>query len=96
MFYHKQNQVGHNILPEHVNRTKLMENLEAEGISTMIYYRKAMHIQEAYKDCLTAGETTLPISEQISNRVLSLPMSGYINEHDAKRVCELLKIYLNS
>ena len=83
------------VLPKNVNRNELMENLQAQGIPTMIYYIRPMHMQQAYKHFLTADECALPVCEDASCRVLSLPMSGYVTDQDAKRVCDVLKIYLN-
>lgn len=54
-------------------RDKLEEYLNSKGIGTVKHYPIPMHIQLAYKD-LGIGEGELPIAEEISRTVLSLPM----------------------
>lgn len=54
-------------------RDKLEEYLNSKGIGTVKHYPIPMHRQLAYKD-LGIGEGELPIAEEISRTVLSLPM----------------------
>ena len=63
-------------LPNSINREKLMIDLKEAGIPTMIYYVKPLHLQAAYKHYPTAG--ALSVCESLANKVLSLPMSGYV------------------
>ena len=54
-------------------RDSLEKHLSQKGISTLKHYPIPMHLQEAYKDLgIKKGE--LPIAEEISSTVLSLPM----------------------
>ncbi|ETZ07145.1 UDP-2-acetamido-2-deoxy-3-oxo-D-glucuronate aminotransferase [Holospora obtusa F1] len=80
------------LLPEHIDRSKLMSNLKEAGIPTMVYYVKPLHLQTAYEDYPTATGTTLPICEKLSERVLSLPMSGYVGSED--KIVEKIRICL--
>jgi dTDP-4-amino-4,6-dideoxygalactose transaminase len=72
------------LLPEHIDRSKLMATLKEDGIPTMVYYVKPLHLQTAYKHYPTATGSALPICEKLSERVLSLPMSGYVGDDEAK------------
>lgn len=54
-------------------RDELEKYLLENGISTVKHYPIPMHLQEAYKD-LGIKEGNLPIAEEISKTVLSLPM----------------------
>lgn len=74
------------LLPEHIDRSKLMSNLKDAGVPTMVYYVKPLHLQTAYKHYPTATGAALPICEKLSERVLSLPMSGYLSEPDLQKV----------
>lgn len=74
------------LLPEHINRSKLMSNLKEAGIPTMVYYVKPLHLQTAYKHYPTATGSALPVCERLSERVLSLPMSGYVGGDEALTV----------
>ncbi|MBI1954488.1 MAG: DegT/DnrJ/EryC1/StrS aminotransferase family protein [Proteobacteria bacterium] len=66
-------------LPEHINRSNLTASLKEVGIPTMVYYVKPLHLQTAYNHYPTATGSALPVCESLSERVLSLPMSGYVD-----------------
>jgi dTDP-4-amino-4,6-dideoxygalactose transaminase len=51
--------------------------LRAKGIPTAVYYPKPLHQQTAYRHFPTAGDA-LPVAEQLSRQVLSLPMHPYL------------------
>ena len=67
-----------------INREKLMTDLKEAGIPTMIYYVKPLHLQTAYNHCPTAG--ALSVCESLANKVLSLPMSGYVGADNIQHV----------
>lgn len=54
-------------------RDELEQYLNNKGIGTVKHYPIPMHMQEAYRD-LDIKEGTLPIAEEISRTVLSIPM----------------------
>lgn len=54
-------------------RNELQAYLKEQGIETMIYYPKPLHLQPVFAE-LGYKEGDLPITEKISNEVLSLPM----------------------
>jgi dTDP-4-amino-4,6-dideoxygalactose transaminase len=54
-------------------RTELQQFLHAKGIPSMIYYPLPLHLQEAYH-YLGYQKGDFPVSEQLSEQVLSLPM----------------------
>ena len=72
-------------LPRGVNRDGFAAALKAQGIPTAIYYVKSMHQQTAYRDYPVA-EGGLPVSEQLSDDVISLPMHAYLDEPTQDRV----------
>jgi len=55
------------------NRDALKEHLQQAGIPSVVYYIKPLHLQSAYCHYQRAPGG-LPISEQLAERVLSLPM----------------------
>lgn len=57
-------------------RNKIMDKLSKRGIPTGIYYPKPLHLQPAYQHFPVGG--SLPVSEMLSNLVLSLPMHAYL------------------
>ncbi|CAB1245884.1 UDP-2-acetamido-2-deoxy-3-oxo-D-glucuronate aminotransferase [Ruminococcaceae bacterium BL-6] len=72
------------------HRDRLMKGLEKAGIPSMVYYPKPLHFQDVYKP-LGYRPGSLPVSESLSERVLSLPMHGYITEEIVASVCDVLK-----
>jgi dTDP-4-amino-4,6-dideoxygalactose transaminase len=66
-------------------RDKLAADLKAQGIPTAIYYTKPLHKQPAYRDYPVA-DGGVPVSEQLSGEVISLPMHAYLEEPDQDRI----------
>jgi UDP-2-acetamido-2-deoxy-ribo-hexuluronate aminotransferase len=62
---------------EHGSRDTVASALKAAGIPTAVYYPAPLHRQSAYRHFPTAGHT-LPVAEQLSRQVLSLPMHAYL------------------
>lgn len=73
-------------LPEGVERSCVIQDLKQAGVPTAIYYPWALHQQPVYKKYLTATGGSLPVSEGLITQVFSLPMSGYVTQHEAKQV----------
>ena len=53
----------------------------------MVYYPVPLHLQRAYKD-LGYQEGDLPVSEQLSGKVLSLPMHTELAEEQLAYICQ--------
>ena len=64
--------------------------LKAQGVPTAIYYPKSMHQQTAYKHYPTV-EGGLPVSEKLSNDVISLPMHAYLEPAAQDRVIKAVR-----
>ena len=71
-------------------RDRLREYLSREGIETMIHYPVPPHKQRAYSEW---NDRTYPISEQIHQEILSLPISLVMTEEEIRRVVEVLNAY---
>lgn len=82
-------------LPKGVNRDGFAAALKAQGIPTAIYYVKSMHQQTAYRDYPVA-EGGLPVSEQLSDDVISLPMHAYLDEPTQERIIKAVRGALSS
>lgn len=61
------------------SRSVIQEYLKSLGIPTMIYYPKPLHLQTAYSG-LNHVPGDFPVSEALSERILSLPMHGYLED----------------
>jgi dTDP-4-amino-4,6-dideoxygalactose transaminase len=77
-------------LPEGTDRDAFQAALKAQGIPTMVYYAKSMHQQTAYRDYPVA-EGGLPVSEKLSNDVVSLPIHAYLDEATQARIIEAVR-----
>ena len=77
-------------LPKGVDRDGFAAALKAQGIPTAIYYVKSMHQQTAYRDYPVA-EGGLPVSEQLSDDVISLPMHAYLDEPTQERIIRAVR-----
>jgi dTDP-4-amino-4,6-dideoxygalactose transaminase len=72
-------------------RDKLQKYLEKNGVGTVIHYPIAPHKQECYvNEVWNTPQLSLPITEQIANEELSLPMSPTMAIDDAAEVVRLI------
>ena len=67
-------------------REALQQYLLNHGVQTLIHYPIPPHKQQAYKEW---NNLNYPISEQIHDEVLSLPMGPTLSAVDAERVIAL-------
>ena len=71
-------------------RDILQESLQAKDIQTGIHYPIPVHLQKAYAD-FGYGRGELPVTEQASSELLSLPMFAELQEHQIEAVCTALQ-----
>jgi dTDP-4-amino-4,6-dideoxygalactose transaminase len=82
-------------LPDGIDRDGFAAALKAQGIPTAIYYPKSMHQQTAYRD-FPVADGGLPISEKLSDDVISLPMHAYLDEPTQERVISVVRSVLGA
>lgn len=68
------------------DRDRIQSHLHSKGIPTAIYYTHPLHQHAAFRPFAPAEG--LPVSEDISTRILSLPMHAYLSEKQADFICE--------
>ena len=66
------------------DREKIIEALAKEGIASAIYYPVPLHQQDVYKNNYQG--LSLPITEKVSQEVLSLPIFPELTEEEIKKV----------
>ena len=71
-------------------RDLVREKLQERGVNTMIYYPRPLHLQEVYAN-LGYQTSSLPVSEEVCNQVVSLPMFPELSEEQQDRVIRSLK-----
>lgn len=70
-------------------RDELAKYLQKNGINTLIHYPTPIHLQAAYTD-LHIAEGNLPVAEEISRTILSLPMYYGLMMTQVDYVCECI------
>jgi len=73
-------------------RDSLREYLDSHGIQTLIHYPIPVHHQKAYHNLF---DLNLPISEEISKKTLSLPISPTLESQDVEKIIRILNRYTN-
>jgi dTDP-4-amino-4,6-dideoxygalactose transaminase len=86
----KDNHVWHLFVIRTQNRDELQNYLHVNGIQTLIHYPIPPHKQIAYKEW---NNESYPISEQIHDEVLSLPISAVQSLEDTKKIVEILNAF---
>ena len=69
-------------------RAQVQAVLQSLGIPSAVHYPRPLHRQPAY--AAHAGRAHCPVSEQLADRVLSLPMSADLSHADQDRVAAAL------
>ena len=74
-------------------RAGLQNALKALDIPTAIYYPIPMHRQTAF-NYLNLDENRCPVSDQLADTVISLPIHPYLSEKDQDMICDAVRRYL--
>lgn len=72
------------------SRERLQNYLSENGIQTLIHYPIPPHKQDAYKDW---NHLSYPITEQIHDEVLSLPISPVMTDEEVTTMIEKLNLF---
>jgi len=75
-------------------RHDLLEYLKGKDIQAGVHYPVPVHLQPAYQDrILTAND--MSITENLTKRIISLPMYPELSMNDAKKIVDVLKKFLD-
>lgn len=69
------------------DRDAVQAKLTENGVPSAVYYPRPMHLQPAYLK-YGSGQGSLPVAEQLSREVLSLPMHPYLTDAEIDEVCD--------
>ncbi len=94
--YDKSTHVFHQytLVTTDVDRDALKEFLASKGIPMMIYYPVPLHMQKAYKSS-RYNEGDFPVTEKLSETVISLPMHTELTEEQLKYITSNVLEFLN-
>ena len=93
-------------LKDAAQRDALQAALKAEGIPSMVYYPKPMHLQTAFSQTpdqvgddgknVIPGLTgnLCPVATSLCSRVLSLPLHPYLTDEQIETVCTAIRKFL--
>ncbi len=80
-------RVRKGISEEPSRRDRLKQELQDNGVSTIIYYPIPIHLQPAYSE-LGYGPGSLPVTEQLCDEVLSLPIFPELSLEQQQQVVD--------
>ncbi|RXK07195.1 DegT/DnrJ/EryC1/StrS family aminotransferase [Halarcobacter bivalviorum] len=69
------------------NRDSVQEKLKEAGIPTAVHYPKPLHLQECF-EYLGYKKGDFPISEIVSEEIMSLPMNPYLTDEEIEYISE--------
>ena len=70
-------------------KVQIQATLKEKGIPTAVYYPKPLHLQTVFA-YLGYKDDDMPISENCSKRIFSLPMHPYLEEREIERICRII------
>ncbi len=71
-------------------RNEIQLALKENGIPSVIYYVLSGHLQGGYK-YLGYNEGDFPVSEDLSKKILSVPMHPYLKESEIDKITKIIK-----
>lgn len=72
------------------NRDELQKYLQDQGVSTMVYYPKPLHLQPVFAE-LGYKEGDLPVTEKVAEEAISLPMFPELTIEQQQYVVEKIR-----
>ena len=88
--YDEKSHVWHIFAVRTQNRDEFQKYLTEKGIQTIIHYPTPPHKQGAYKEW---NHLSFPITEEIHNTILSLPISPVMTNSEIEKVVEVVNEY---
>ncbi len=82
--------IWHIFAIHHPRRDALRAHLEARGIGTLIHYPVPPHLSDAYRE-MQFALGAFPITEQLAQTELSLPIGPHLSLQDAQQVAECVR-----
>lgn len=76
-------------------RAVIMKKLAEASIPSMIYYPIPLHLQKAFSR-LGYQKGDMPVAEDLSKRIFSLPMHAYLTEDEIDEIAKVLTAALES
>ncbi|MDM8558125.1 DegT/DnrJ/EryC1/StrS family aminotransferase [Candidatus Parabeggiatoa sp. HSG14] len=71
------------------HRNEVQQQLQKQGITTMIHYPIPIHLQPVFAS-FDQSEGSFPVAEAVARRVLSLPIHSYLSEEKQTEIVDAL------
>jgi dTDP-4-amino-4,6-dideoxygalactose transaminase len=89
----ESSHVYHLYVIQHPERDRLLSYLRDQGVQAGLHYPTPVHLQPCYEN-LGMPVGSLPITEEIASRVISLPMFAEITDEQIEHVCDSIKSFV--
>jgi dTDP-4-amino-4,6-dideoxygalactose transaminase len=77
-----------------INRDELNAYLASKDIPSMIYYPVPGHRQKMFAS-FNLGELDMPVTDDLTTRVISLPIHTEFEDEQLKYICDTIKEFIN-
>jgi dTDP-4-amino-4,6-dideoxygalactose transaminase len=86
-----ESHVWHLYVVRTIDREALQNHLNKHDIDNIVHYPFAMNQHEAYHSEL--GNISMPIAEQLSKEVLSIPIGIHVEEHEVGKIISVINAF---
>jgi perosamine synthetase len=76
------------------DRDAVIDTLSEKGVSAKVYWDPAVHQSKAYHE--PTADYELPVTEEMTERVLSLPMHPELETNETDRIIDAVKTAVNA
>lgn len=77
------------------NRDRAYQILQREGVQAALHYTPPIHLQPVYRDRKLPGSDRLPVTEQLGQETLCLPVDPEFGLEEVDYVCDLIRSILD-
>ena len=88
--YHSAHALFSIVLGSNQKRNELIKRLNSNNIPSVIYYKNPIHLMKAFS-YLGYSRRDLPVSESLSESIVSLPMHPYLSEEDVELIIDSIQ-----
>jgi len=78
------------VLGSNSKRKKLIKKLSENAIPSVVYYKLPIHLMKAF-EYLNYKKGSFPVSEQLSENIVSLPMHPYLSRNEIDAIINVMK-----
>ena len=88
--YHSAHALFSITLGSHKKREEMIQRLNSNNIPTAVYYKYPIHLMKGFA-YLGYKKSDFPVSENLSQTIVSLPMHPYLSHNDIDFIIQTLR-----